>query len=333
MDDIDIPALDIPVLDPKMQIKFYHRLQSLNQIYLFKALRNTVRTLDISIIDNELHEYVDGEALNRAASFGLRGEIFFPIPYIIKSNPSLLGYYRLLLGFSKKKFYNKMVFAPFSVLEENGIITPELLPNIPKLCSSLIKTSQILINGLDRLSLPIVHDLQVMTIGAALRGGENNDIGAIAVGKVFNLIKGIVNPYITELNAKSIKIKNDSRRTVLIRFMSDPDIHISEKIGSRVRPLLSIEIKGGRDESNVYNRVGEAEKSHRTAKDKGFCEFWTIVGAKMNLEKARLKSPTTSIFFNIDNIQDPESEEYQRFRDLLCSTLSIQASDSAFSEE
>jgi hypothetical protein len=43
-----------------------------------------------------------------------------------------------------------------------------------------------LIEGLDELSLPIVHDLQILTIGAALRGGVNNDIGAIAVTNIFN---------------------------------------------------------------------------------------------------------------------------------------------------
>jgi hypothetical protein len=318
------PELEVPVLEPDMQIDFYFRLQSLNELYLFDALSRTVAQLDISTIDKQLYDCVDPEHLRKVASFGLRGEVFFPIPYIVESNPSLLGYYRLLFGFSKKKFYNGNMFGPFNLLEERGVIKPELKPHIPQLCLSLIKTAQNLIGGLDKLSLPIVHDLQVLTIGAALRGGVNNDIGAIAVTNIFNLIKNIVDPYITDIGEKHIRIKNDSNRTVMIKFLSDPDIHISEKIGKTVRPLLSIEIKGGRDESNIFNRLGEAEKSHRTARAKGFCEFWTIIGVNVSLERAREKSPTTSVFFNLDNIQNPESEEYQRFRDLLCSSLSIQ---------
>jgi hypothetical protein len=328
MDKTKNPILEIPVLEPNMQIDFYHRLQALNELYLFDALKKTVAQLDLSIIDKQLYDYVDQESLKKVAFFGLRGEIFFPIPYIIESNPNLLGYYRLLFGFSKKKFYNKDIFGRFNLLEERDTIASDLMPYIPKLCSSLIKTAQILINGLNNISLSTVHDLQVLTIGAALRGGANNDIGAIAVTSIFNLIKCIVDPYITEIGEKHIKIKNDSNRTINIKFLSDPDIHISEKIGKTVRPLLSIEIKGGRDESNIFNRLGEAEKSHRTALGKGFYEFWTIIGVEVNLNRAKEKSPTTSVFFNLDKIQNPESEEYQTFRDLLSSSLSIQIKDS-----
>ena len=39
---------------------------------------------------------------------------------------------------------------------------------------------------------------------------------------------------------------------------------------------------------------------------------------------AKRESPTTTRFFNIDHIQDPNHEEYQLFRDLLSSLLSIQ---------
>ena len=327
MDKKESHELEIPVLEPDMQIDFYYRLQTLNELYLFDALSKTVAQLDLSIMGKQLYDYVGQESLKKVASFGLRGEIFFPIPYLIESNPNLLGYYRLLFGFSKKKFYKGDTFGSFNLLEERGIIAPELRPYIPKLCSTLIKTAQSLINGVDNLSLQVVHDLQVLTIGAALRGGVNNDIGALAVNNIFNLIKNIVDPYVTDIGEKHIKIKNDSNRTVMIKFLSDPDIHISEKIGKTVRPLLSIEIKGGRDASNVFNRLGEAEKSHQTARLKGFCEFWTIIGVEVNLNRAKEKSPTTSVFFNLDNIQNPESEEYQKFRDLLSSSLSIQIRD------
>jgi hypothetical protein len=91
MDETKNPVLEIPVLEPDMQIDFYHRLQVLNELYLFAALKNTVAKLDLSIIDKQLYDYVDQESLKKVASFGLRGEIFFPIPYIIESNPNLRG--------------------------------------------------------------------------------------------------------------------------------------------------------------------------------------------------------------------------------------------------
>jgi uncharacterized membrane protein YiaA len=40
------------------------------------------------------------------AKHGLRGELVYPVPYLFANNPFLLGYYRLLLGFSQKEFYS-----------------------------------------------------------------------------------------------------------------------------------------------------------------------------------------------------------------------------------
>jgi hypothetical protein len=95
-----------PILEPNLQIEFYFRLQIINQQYLSNALGETIKELDIFQIDKQLSEFVEPKYLKKVASFGLRGEIFFPVPYIIESNPKLLGYYRLLLGISQKAFYN-----------------------------------------------------------------------------------------------------------------------------------------------------------------------------------------------------------------------------------
>jgi hypothetical protein len=70
---------------------------------------------------------------------------------------------------------------------------------------------------------------------------------------------------------------NDSGRKITIAFSSDPDISISEQALNRQHPLVSIEIKGGTDYSNIHNRLGEAEKSHQNAKSSGFHQFWTIL--------------------------------------------------------
>lgn len=126
-----------------------------------------------------------------------------------------------------------------------------------------------------------------------------------------------------EIANKKMVIKNDSERIIEIKFSSDPDISIIEHIGERIRPLVSIEIKGGRDASNIHNRLGEAEKSHQKAKNRGFFEFWTIIGVDIDYGFAGKESPTTSYFFNFDKIQDPQAEEYRAFRDILSSLLSI----------
>ncbi|MFZ3113826.1 XcyI family restriction endonuclease [Methanothrix sp.] len=76
-----------------------------------------------------------------------------------------------------------------------------------------------------------------------------------------------------------------------IKLSNDPDISIIEYIGERIRPLVSIEIKGGRDASNSHNRLGVAEKSHQKAKNRGFFEFWTIIGVDMDYSFAGKESP------------------------------------------
>jgi len=93
------------IIVPNLQIAFYHRLKEIRETYLLDALLSVVLKLDISTIDKELSKYVAKDALQRTAGWGLRGEIVFPVPYVLKASPELLGYYRLLLGFSQKQFY------------------------------------------------------------------------------------------------------------------------------------------------------------------------------------------------------------------------------------
>jgi hypothetical protein len=93
-----------------------------------------------------------------------------------------------------------------------------------------------------------------------------------------------------------------------------------------VRPLVSIEIKGGRDVSNIHNRVGEAEKSHRKAKNLGFLEFWTIIRVAVDPAVIQRESPTTSHFFHLDRIKDPATQEYKEFRDRIGSLMGIRTS-------
>jgi hypothetical protein len=314
----------LPVLKPDLQIAFYHKLKSINDQYLYQALSDTVKHLSIPNIDKQLADYVDHESIKKVASYGLRGELFFPVPCIMESNPKLLGYYRLLLGISQKEFYNKGPFGAFKRLEEQGIISEKIRPQIEPLCISLIGTAEIMIGEIDDLSLTTIRDLQILTLGPQLRGGLNTEFGKNATDKIFKLLKSLVSPYLKSETVRALIIENDSNRIVTIEFSSDPDISIIEKIGSTNRPLVSIEIKGGKDKSNIHNRIGEAEKSHQKAKGKNFFEFWTMLRVDLDYAHAKRESPTTTRFFNIDHIQDPNNEEYQLFRDLLSSLLSIQ---------
>jgi hypothetical protein len=123
----------------------------------------------------------------------------------------------------------------------------------------------------------------------------------------------------------NLVLRNASGRRVTIAFSSDPDIAITEEISPQTeKTVLAIEIKGGADKSNIWNRLGEAEKSHQSAKARGFVEFWTIYNVSdLDLEKAREKSPTTSRFYSLVKLGNIKSKEYGDFRDRLIAQVGI----------
>ena len=313
---------------PDLQVAFYSRLQSVRRLYLADALAGALNGIDIRAVDQELAEYVGAEYLKRLAQFGLRGEILFPVPIIISAAPTLLGYYRLLYGFSQKEFY-KGKRAGFKRVEDPGIISPHIAPRLPALCRGLILAGKGLLDGIDKFSPQISHDLQLLTLGPQFRGSRNTRLGQAATKTVFDLIKTVLGKYVIAADDKSMTVRNAARREVMVAFSSDPDIQLTEELSSgNVRPIVSIEIKGGTDYSNIHNRIGEAEKSHQKARARGFGEFWTIVGVRMDLRQARVESPTTSRFFQLSRISDPEDDEHLEFRELLVSLTGIRTAAS-----
>jgi hypothetical protein len=165
----------------------------------------------------------------------------------------------------------------------------------------------------------------LLTLGPQLRGGSLNTLGAEATQRIFDLINQIVKPNVEKSGKRRIDVVNAAGRAVKIEFSSDPDICIREKLPSgSFRNLVAIEIKGGRDVSNIHNRIGEAEKSHQKARKQGFVEFWTMVGVShLNMDVARRESPTTDKFYRIQKILNPESEDFVDFRENLMSRVGI----------
>ena len=312
-----------PILQPNLQISFYYKLQSIRSLLLHQALQETIANLDIQQLDAELQSFVRKHALTKVASFGLRGEILFPVPYVLAANPYLLGFYRLLLGLSQKEFYNKGPFGRFKRMEDEGRLTEGTAPLVGDMCRSLVGSAELLVDAVDALSIPLVRDLQILTLGAQLRGSENTRLGERATQQVYELIKTIAGEHLKEATKRTFVIENPAGRTVVVEFASDPDVRISETLPSGLRPRVSIEVKGGTDVSNIHNRLGEAEKSHQKARARGFFEFWTLIRLDIDERLAKRESPTTSHFFHLDRIAKPKSEEGKRFREMLCSTIGI----------
>jgi XcyI restriction endonuclease len=262
-------------MKPDLQISLYSWLQALRERYLIESLKKTAESedFDLKTLDAELATYADAKNLRRIASFGLRGEIFFPVPYVIARNPFLLGYYRLLLGFSRKAFYEQGPFKSFHNLEDRGKISEALQSSLPALCLNMSASASMLVDWINPTAIGVVHELQLMTLGAQFRGSGNVRVGQDAIDQFFNLLSVLVEPYNPTIKGRKMSLKNDSKLPVEVRFASDPDVSITQQLKSQQRKLVAIELKGGTDISNVWNRLGEAEKSHQSARHAGFNEF------------------------------------------------------------
>ena len=303
---------------PELQIGFAHRLVALQQTHLQPALLKTVADLDIAALDKQLAGVMPAQALQKLASFGLRGEALFVAPMVLQAKPTLLTYYRTLLGYSQKEFYKTGTgLGIFKRAEDKGVLGTAALAQIPELCQLLNVCAWQLLQGMDKLAIDqrFLNELSLLSIGPQLRGGRNNERGDAGIEDVFQLILKAIAHAKPLVSGRTATLDNAAGRQVVIEVAADPDIVIIEKSsGHARRPLVAIEVKAGTDASNIHNRIGEAEKSHLKAKARKFTECWTIVNvASLDPLAAAQQSPTTHRFFTLSDLMDTTSEAHADF--------------------
>lgn len=314
--------------DPELQASFAASLSQIRSLYLQDALREAVNGLSVPDIDKELAQFVPAHSLSTLAGHGLRGEMMFPVPAILAANPRLLGYYRLLYGYSRKEFYTTATgLSRYAGMEDRGAVGRGLDDTLPGLCRAMCEAGAILLATFTdaKISAALLDDLTLLTLGPQLRGGANVRKGSAGIRTVFNAIHEIVEAAVTDLTKTRITISNAAGRMVLIEFAADPDIIIREEMrAGQYRQLIAIEVKAGSDFSNIHNRIGEAEKSHQKAKANGYVECWTVVNVdKIDVPTAHRESPSTNRFYRISDMVAAEGPDFQDFRDRVISLTGI----------
>jgi hypothetical protein len=205
----------------------------------------------------------------------------------------------------------------------SGTLSKRNSEHLVELCQAFASVGTLLLVGISAgtISAAIFDDLTLLTLGPQLRGGANVKLGTAAIVGVFAVIKEVVAKAIVMADNNRIELKNAAGRTVLIEFAADPDIIIREALASGgYRHVVAIEVKGGRDFSNIHNRIGEAEKSHQKARANHFTECWTVVNVdKIDLVTARKESPSTDRFYRISDLIAATGPEYNDFRDRVIS--------------
>src|SRR5258708_5792316 len=246
---------------------------------LMDALSEALGHLDPNIAKKQILAYVPAGAQKILASAGIRDEHVFPIPAVLEKKPTLIGYYRLLLGISQKRFYRKGTgMGPFKSMETRGLFNPKKRPDLERFCTIMAENLAELVRQISpKITARDVSELPLLTLGAQLYGSNNNAIGKQATVDVFLSVVEIVKKFIVSHDSTKITVHNASKRKVIIALSSDPDIRIQEEFEGKLRNILAIEFKGRADVSNAHNRAGEAEKSHRKAKKQDFRDYWTII--------------------------------------------------------
>ena len=200
---------------PNTQISFANALTEIRDLLLQDALSSTVASMDIQLIDTELHRFADSNSLRELARNGMRGELLFAVPCILRTNPYLLGYYRLLLGYSQKGFYTATTGAgKFKSMEEKGTISSKQADSLLELCIALNNNSKYM---LDRMSPNMINPsffdhLTLLTLGPQLRGRANVQKGTSAITQVFDVVYQIVKNRVVVFDKHKIMLKNSSGR-------------------------------------------------------------------------------------------------------------------------
>lgn len=313
-------------LSPSRQVVFHQMLLAARKSVLMDALSEALGQIDPSITKKQILAYVPAGAQKILAAAGIRDEHVFPVPAVLEKKPTLVGYYRLLLGISQKRFYRKGTdMGPFKSMETRGLLNPKKRPDLEHFCTVMAANLAELVRQISpKITARDVSELPLLTLGAQLYGSNNNAIGKKATLDVFLSVVEIVKNFIVSQDSTRITVHNASKRKVIIALSSDPDIRIQEEFEGKLRNILAVEIKGGTDVSNAHNRAGEAEKSHRKAKKKDFRDYWTIISlAGVDPTMLQQESPTTNSWFDVAQVLAREGNDWKEFRSRFAGAVGI----------
>lgn len=307
------------------QVGFHQLLVAARKKYFMDALSEALSTLDQNKIKTQIAEYVPADVQRLLAAAGLRDEYVFPVPAVVEAKPTLIGYYRLLLGAPQKSFYKGSTgMGLFKSMEEMGTMSAKQKAHMPDFCKAMAQPLADLVRQIPSFTERDLRELPLLTFGSQLQGSNNTQIGKKAMQEVFVAITEILEKSVSKKEPNRLTLKNAAGRTVFVILSHDPDVCIQEQVEDRVHSKVAVEVKGGTDVSNAHNRAGEAEKSHLKAKQKGFKDFWTII-SKTGLEMYKLKqeSQTTTEWFDVTEILARDGKDWQDFRQRLAAAVGI----------
>lgn len=316
----------ISPFSPSRQLAFHQLLVAERKSRLIDALREALKEVSPNLVKEQVSRYVPPDVQQILAAAGIRDEHVFPVPAVLETKPTLIGYYRLLLGIPQKSFYGSGTrMGQFKSMETRGLLKPNKRPDLEGFCSAMGWSLAELVRQISpQLTERDVAELPLITLGSQFQGSNNNIKGKQATMGVFLVVSELVKDHLGNEETQTLTIRNAAGRKVVIGLSSDPDIRIREDFDGLLRNKVAIEIKGGSDKSNAHNRAGEAEKSHQKAKRKGFRDFWTLISkAGLDVEKLKSESPTTNSWFDVAQVLAQDGDDWNEFRSRFADAAGI----------
>ncbi len=214
-------------------------------MWFLDAPSEALGTLNPAMVKAQIGEFVPSKTQKALAAAGLRDEHVFPLPIVLEAKPSLVGYYRLLLGASQKAFYterHKWAVAAlaerrynlcrsvykgsthlsvFKSMEETGTVNQKQAAKLPDFCRAMAIPLTNLVTQIPTLSERDLRELPLLTFGAQLQGSNNTQIGKKAMQEAFATIKSIVANFVVKSEPDRLTLKNSSGRAVFIDLAHD----------------------------------------------------------------------------------------------------------------
>lgn len=122
-------------LNSSRQVIFHQMLVAARKTTLADALSEALRGVDPETAKQQISRFVPVEAQQILAAAGIRDEHVFPVPIVLEAKPTLVGYYRLLLGISQKRFYRAGTgMSKFKPMEQKGLLNSKNKPDLDEFC-------------------------------------------------------------------------------------------------------------------------------------------------------------------------------------------------------
>lgn len=295
---------------------------------LHDALNRGAQKVSGATLRQEMGLYAPAAGLQLLQGTRVRDEEVFAIPSLLREEPGVLAYYRLLLGASQKQFYTtKSGLNVFKPMEERQEITAKAAPLIEAMCSEMNEALGVLIHALPQASLrEDVDQLPLLTLGSQADGSWRGQIGQKATTDVFEAMKAIVKGQSKQYaeTEVSITVVNNSNREVTLALAPDPDVVIREDVSGELVYKAAIEIKGGSDYANIHNRAGEAEKSHQKARSDGAGDCWTVINLdRADMDVLKQESPTTRHWLDLNDVLNHSGGGWRKLKTLTISAMGI----------